>query len=225
MTHEERSEHARNIQQSVGRMTGMMEDFLTHDKVQAGKLQCHPAWMELAVFCQELIAEVVSTLDAGRHVECTIDPAAQRVFLDRKILRHIISNLLSNAVKYSTADQSVFIEVERTQPGSQKAGEPVPPPGEFLQFKVRDTGIGIPAEDLTRLYQTFHRAANVGNRPGTGMGLAIVKQFVDLHGGTIRVESREGKGSSFWVWLPIAAPRAQDNSGPTVPAVAKSSEP
>jgi signal transduction histidine kinase len=62
------------------------------------------------------------------------------------------------------------------------------------------------------LYQTFHRAANVGNRPGTGMGLAIVKRFVDLHRGTIRFESKEGKGTTVWVHLPIAPPASRTES-------------
>ena len=81
-----------------------------------------------------------------------------------------------------------------------------------LEFKVSDSGIGIPAADFAKLYQTFHRAANVGNRPGTGMGLAIVKQFVDLLGGRIRIASAEGKGTTVWVQLPVAPPIAQTGS-------------
>jgi len=77
---------------------------------------------------------------------------------------------------------------------------------DHLELKVSDSGIGIPAADLARLYQAFHRASNIGNRPGTGMGLAIVKQCVDLHRGTIRVESLEGKGTTVWVCLPVPSP-------------------
>jgi signal transduction histidine kinase len=80
-----------------------------------------------------------------------------------------------------------------------------------MELRVTDTGIGIPEADIAKLYQTFHRAANVGNRPGTGMGLAIVKQFVELHKGTIRLESKEGKGTSVRVWLPIGAARSRTN--------------
>jgi signal transduction histidine kinase len=78
--------------------------------------------------------------------------------------------------------------------------------GDHLQFKVSDSGIGIPAAELPKLFQSFYRASNVGNLPGTGMGLAIVKQSVDLHRGAIKVESEEGKGTTFWVWLPLALP-------------------
>jgi signal transduction histidine kinase len=75
--------------------------------------------------------------------------------------------------------------------------------GDHLQFKISDSGIGIPAAELPKLFQSFYRASNVGNLPGTGMGLAIVKQSVELHRGAIKVESEEGKGTTFWVWLPL----------------------
>jgi signal transduction histidine kinase len=79
--------------------------------------------------------------------------------------------------------------------------------GDHLQFKVTDSGIGIPAAELPKLFQPFYRASNVGNLPGTGMGLAIVKQSVELHRGAIKVESEEGKGTTFWVWMPLALPQ------------------
>jgi signal transduction histidine kinase len=76
---------------------------------------------------------------------------------------------------------------------------------DHLHLQVSDSGIGIPPADLTKLFESFHRAANVGDRPGSGMGLAIVKQCVDLHRGTLRVESTVGAGTTVRVWLPIAA--------------------
>jgi signal transduction histidine kinase len=84
-------------------------------------------------------------------------------------------------------------------------GDPQPLPGDYIQLSVSDSGIGIPPADQAKLFQTFHRAGNVGNRSGTGMGLAIVKKLVDLHRGMIRIESTEGKGTTACVWLPIAS--------------------
>jgi signal transduction histidine kinase len=89
---------------------------------------------------------------------------------------------------------------------------------EHLQLTVRDSGIGIPAADLARLFGTFHRASNVGNRPGTGMGLAIVKQFLDLHQGTIQIQSEEGKGTTVVVCLPIISAAGPAAATPPPPA-------
>jgi signal transduction histidine kinase len=141
-----------------------------------------------------------------RAIECIVDPAIREAIVDAKIIRHILSNLLSNAVKYSSADQPITVEVKQVAGNAQTDGHVTKPQGDRLQLKVSDSGIGIPAADLARLFQTFQRASNVGNRPGTGMGLAIVKQFVDLHQGTVRAESVEGKGTTVWVWLPIVSP-------------------
>jgi len=110
---------------------------------------------------------------------------------DESLLRHIFSNLLSNAVKYSTAGQTVEFGVTRA--------------GVNAVFTVRDGGIGIPEEDLPRLFQAFHRAANVGETPGTGLGLVIVKRCVELYGGAIEVRSKPGEGTTFVVTLPVFA--------------------
>ena len=211
MPPEELVGHAREIQHAVGRMTGMMEDLLIHDKVQTGKLGCKPAWLNIETFCHDLIPEVVKPLSPNHVVALTLDPALREAFVDEKILRHILGNLLSNAVKYSSDDQPVKIELKRVADPAGNPGAPQIPEGDHMELRVTDTGIGIPEADLAKLYQTFHRAANVGNRPGTGMGLAIVKQFVELHKGTIRLESKEGKGTSVRVWLPIGAARSRTN--------------
>lgn len=215
---DERTGHAREIQKAVGRMTAIMEDFLLHDQIQTGKMVFEPAMMDLQLFCQELIPEVVNRLDAGRVVKCFLEPAIREAFLDRKILRYILGNLLSNAVKYSAHDQPVVIKVRRAEAGLAEPRHSRTPDGDWLEFQVIDSGIGIPADDLGRLFKTFHRAANVGTRHGTGMGLAIVKQLVELHGGGIRVESTEGRGTTFWLWLPCSQP-----AGVAVPKAAATS--
>jgi signal transduction histidine kinase len=107
---------------------------------------------------------------------------------DDKLMRHIFGNLLSNALKYSPAGGTVDFEVRAD--------------AHAFTFVVRDQGIGIPEADVPRLFETFHRATNVGNIVGTGLGLAIVKRSVDLHGGTIGVRSTLGQGTVFTVTLP-----------------------
>jgi signal transduction histidine kinase len=105
------------------------------------------------------------------------------------LLRHILTNLLSNAVKYSANGQPVHFTVERQ--------------GREAVFVIADRGIGIPEADAKQLYHAFHRGRNVGERPGTGLGLVIVKRCVELHRGTIQFESREGEGTTFTVRLPL----------------------
>lgn len=212
MTAAERSEQLTEIQISVERMTQMMTDLLIHGNCTSGKMECKPARVEVEALCRQLITEVPSYSSLPSPIECVVDPEVDEAWLDEKILRHILGNLLSNAVKYSMDGHPVKLEVRRVAAPPQSNGGTDTPSQTLLEFKVSDSGIGIPAADLAKLCQTFHRAANVGKRPGTGMGLAIVKQFVDLHRGTIRFESKEGKGTTVWVELPAASPAAQKQS-------------
>jgi len=205
MTAEERAEQGAEIQRAVERMTRMMEDFLTHEKLQSGKMRCQPARVNLDAFCRELVSEMAKRTGANGVIQFSLDPCAGDARLDESILRQILCNLLSNAVKYSDKNQTVFFEVKHVGCPLQTNGDPKLPSGDYIQFRVCDTGIGIPAADLGKIYQTFHRGANVGNRPGNGMGLAIVKKFVDLHQGLIHLESTEGRGTSVTVLLPSAA--------------------
>jgi signal transduction histidine kinase len=104
---------------------------------------------------------------------------------DEKLLRHVFENLLTNAIKYSPDGGEVRFEARREN-------------GRML-FAVTDQGIGIPPEEQADLFESFHRASNVGDIPGTGLGLAIVKNSVERHGGEIQVASRPGEGTCFTV--------------------------
>jgi len=110
-------------------------------------------------------------------------------FADKRLLRHIFSNLLSNAVKYSPPGSPVEFEIERR--------------GNEAICRIRDHGVGIPEQDLSWLFNAFHRGRNVAHLPGTGLGLTIVKRCVELHHGKIRVESSVGKGTTVTVILPV----------------------
>ena len=124
-----------------------------------------------------------------------------KVLADERLLRHIFTNLLTNAVKYSDAGQAVRFEIV-----CAKAD---------IVCTIRDQGIGIPEADREWLFHAFHRGRNVGDRPGTGLGLVIVKRCVDLHGGKIKVDSEPGEGTSVTVMLPISSaecPAAGDST-------------
>jgi signal transduction histidine kinase len=115
-----------------------------------------------------------------------------RVRLDPRLLRHVLDNLVSNAVKYSKPGGKVTVRVACEE--------------NELSLAVADHGIGIPAEHLDRLFDTFSRAKNVGSVQGTGLGLAIVKRAVDQHSGRIEATSEVGVGTKFVVRIPIEPP-------------------
>jgi signal transduction histidine kinase len=112
-----------------------------------------------------------------------------QVVMDAILLRHIFTNLLSNAIKYSCEDSSIRFDLI-CQDGA-------------AIFQIQDQGIGIPLNDQQRLFETFHRASNVGQIQGTGLGLSIVKRCVDLHKGQIQLESEVGVGTRVTVTLPL----------------------
>jgi signal transduction histidine kinase len=171
----------------------LMDEVLLLARVEAGRMECKPSPLDLRELCRQVAADVrSSTADA-----CPINVNARNVMVgaaaDESLLRHIFTNLLNNAVKYSEAGTPVDFSVDRA--------------GQEAVFVVRDKGVGIPEADQSRLFLTFHRGANVGERPGTGLGLVIVKRCVILHGGTVDLESKEGKGTVVTVRLPLFAGR------------------
>ncbi|MBD2530118.1 PAS domain S-box protein [Nostoc flagelliforme FACHB-838] len=111
------------------------------------------------------------------------------VCVDQKLLQSILRNLLSNAVKYSPSGSTIDLIVSRRD--------------EQVIFQIKDRGIGISVGDQPRLFKPFHRGTNIGNIPGNGLGLALVKKLVDLHGGEISVASEVGIGTTFTIALPV----------------------
>ncbi len=188
----ERAELLVNIEKAVGRMTGMLNDVLLLGRADAGRLDFKPVPLNLGDFCRGLADEVARAEAAeGRasdRVRLRIPEPALRANLDEKLMRHILGNLLLNAHKYAPGDTPIELLVEEAEGG--------------LLFVVADRGIGIPEDDLPHLFESFHRARNVGNIQGTGLGLAIVKKAVDRHGGRVEVSSRVGEGTQFSVFIP-----------------------
>ncbi|MDJ0592346.1 MAG: ATP-binding protein [Pleurocapsa sp. MO_226.B13] len=199
---EKKLSHLYRIQNSVKRMTELLNDVLLLGKADAGKLELNPSRFNLFKFCHELVEEIQLTTTT-HQINFQVEKCSQAnvcaqqsdsnkcdlFCMDEKLLRHILTNLLSNAVKYS--------------PESDKVDFSVTCQSRQAIFQVRDFGIGIPPEEQNQLFDSFHRAANVGSIPGTGLGLPIVKRAVDLHGGTISIASQLGFGTTFTVTLPF----------------------
>ena len=166
-----------------------MDRVLLLGKADAQMLDFEPQELDLVPLCRKFIDEArAQHPDAPCEVATRFDPALRRGLYDEKLLRHIFGNLLSNALKYSPQGGTVEFRLDAEGSGTR--------------FEVRDQGIGIPAEELTHLFESFHRASNVGGIQGTGLGLAIVRNAVQMHGGRIAVASTPGEGSCFTVWLP-----------------------
>lgn len=192
----ERDELFQSINHAVRRMTKMLEDILTIGKAEAEQAQFNPSLLDINVFCWELVEQVLSEQSGAgsqrSQVKVLIEGDCKQALFDEKLLRHIFENLLSNAAKYSPVGSIIDFHVVCT--------------AQSFVFTVADHGIGVPASDIPRLFDSFHRASNVGNIAGTGLGLAIVKRSVELHSGSISVSSVLGEGTTFVVTLPRTEP-------------------
>jgi PAS domain S-box-containing protein len=195
---DERKSNIRDITDATRHMSRMMEEVLLLGRVEAGKLACRPALLDLAVFGQRLIDEVTSATNSRCPFQFTAAPGLPEAKADEGLLRHIFNNLLNNAAKYSPPGSVVEFQLEAR--------------GHLALFTVRDRGIGIPEADARLLFQAFHRGRNVGDTPGTGLGMTVVKRCVELHGGKIAFESKEGHGTTFVVALPLFGPPPGGNS-------------
>ncbi len=186
----ERREQLQSIIKNSRRMAGLMEDVLLLGSLDSGRLEYAPRPLDLAALCRRLVDEVRSTTDGRCAIEFSTCGLPAEAMADEKLLRHILLNLLNNAVKYSGPGHAVTFRATGDATG--------------MIFIVRDQGIGIPEEDLPVLFEAFRRGSNVGQTPGTGLGLVIVKQSVELHRGTIGVETLQGHGTTFTVSIPLS---------------------
>jgi len=189
-----RQEEALHDVEACGRhLLSLINDILDVAKVEAGKIEAEPAPIAVDLFCQATIRLVRESAQKKRHrLSLKVDQSVDILISDERRLKQILVNLLSNAVKFTPEGGEVALEVVGDRAGRQ------------VCFTVRDTGIGISSEDLTRLFQPFVQLDSrlSRNYPGTGLGLALVKGLTTLLGGDTRVESQPGLGSCFKVVLP-----------------------
>jgi protein-histidine pros-kinase len=185
-------EYLEDILNSGRHLLHLINDMLDLVKVQAGKLELHPETFSF----RECVAEVcagVAPLAASKRIALVVSiaPEIDTVTLDIQRFRQVLYNLLSNALKFTEESGEVEVRVEREGP-------------HYFRLSVRDTGIGIGASDLGRLFIEFEQLDSGLSRRfgGTGLGLALTRSIVALQGGTVSVDSEVGKGSTFTVVLP-----------------------
>ncbi|HWE00169.1 MAG TPA: ATP-binding protein, partial [Bryobacteraceae bacterium] len=170
-------------------------------RIEAGRVQASYQVTDLDRFTEELASVFRSAMDKARlrfRVECAALP--EKVYVDHDMWEKIVLNLLSNAYKF-TFEGEVRVSLRPS------------PDGRAAELEVTDTGTGIPEDELPRLFERFHRVEGARGRTheGTGIGLALVQELVKLHGGTITVESRAGKGSAFLVRIPFGCAHLSEN--------------
>jgi PAS domain S-box-containing protein len=182
------------IEGVVNRMTGQINELLELTRAQADRpITLQRGAADLVALARQVVTEYQRSNPEHRiRLESAVPSLPLSADVPR--LERVLDNLLSNAVKFSPRGGDVFVQIEREDDAL----------GARAVVRVRDHGLGIPAADLPRVFDLFHRAGNVAEAiPGTGIGLASVRQIVELHGGTIDVESTEGEGTTFIVRLPL----------------------
>ncbi len=199
LTDNKKDEYLDYIQNSVKHLNQLLNDVLLIGKAEVNQTQFNPAPLNLEIFCENLVAEIKLTATEKHQIivkiqGCCIQkedrvPTIKLPCMDEKLLRHILINLLSNAIKYSPQGGEIRFDLFCLQ-------------GEAI-FRIQDEGIGIPQIEQENLFTSFERGSNVGKIPGHGLGLSIVKQYVELHQGEISLISKEGIGTTFIVTIPL----------------------
>ncbi len=200
------------IDTAANKMNMLINELLDFAQLQVGKpLELYRRRFDLVKMCDRLVAEYQQSTQ--RHQISFETELAELICLwDPIRIERVLDNLVSNAIKYSPEGGPITLEVRR----ESSRGEAEGPGANWATLVVKDQGVGIPEADLPYIFDWFRRAGNVAGRiRGTGIGLAVVCQVVEQHGGTIEVESKEGEGSTFTIKLPLYAPEAA-SEGPTV---------
>ncbi len=179
------------IKKAVNNMSELLAEILMLSKAEAGKLSLDLNLVNVADICTSILEEFQPIITHKHLVTFHSRTDILYANLDAKLLYHLLTNLLSNAIKYSPNGGNISLELSCEN--------------QQIIFHVRDEGIGMTAEYQGKLFQQFERGANVGKIKGSGLGLCIVKHIVDLHGGTISVESAIDKGTTFIVTLPFVS--------------------
>ena len=177
------------IQKEIKRMTNLMDDLLILEKARGEKVVVNKRMTDLSAICHDLSEQFNIIQKDGRKVELGVEGVPYALDIDPKLLGQAISNLLCNAFKYSAwKNPKLQLVYQKGQ----------------VKIMVRDYGIGIPQNELSKLFQPFYRAKNVGDIAGTGLGLAIVKEYVELIGGRIHAESNVSEGTTMSIILPAS---------------------
>lgn len=185
---EKRDKHINRIKSKVSELTEILNDFLSLDKLEQGKVAYNPERLELVAFVSNCCEELKYVTKKGQKLVFDHKKELCEIIIDPKVIQHVLTNLCSNAIKYSPEDSLITIALKEAN--------------QNISITITDQGIGIPETDKKHMFERFFRANNATNIQGTGLGLNLVKRYVELANGEIKFSSEEGKGSSFEVKFP-----------------------
>ncbi len=191
-------DHVHKIRKNITHLNQLLNDFLSLGKLEEGLIRNKPVPSNVSALLDEMCEDAELNLKPGQQLLKQY-PEALTLTLDPDLFRNVLLNLLSNGIKYSEAGKGVVI-LEAVHEEN------------VLRVRVRDNGMGIPEEDRKNLFSRFFRARNVTNIDGTGLGLHIVKQYLELMGGQISCNSSPETGTTFEVFIPLSADE-EENSG------------
>ncbi|MBU2913120.1 MULTISPECIES: sensor histidine kinase [Reichenbachiella] len=184
-TQPNRDKHIGRIKSNVTELTSILNEFLSLEKIDAGKMRVELAQLEMVAFLDELSDELATVAKDGQDIVLETIETDCIMNTDPLMLRQVMTNLISNAIKYSSSQiRVVLTDLDKT-----------------VELSVIDQGIGIPENDQKHLFDKFFRAHNSHHIQGTGLGLNIVRKYLDLLEADIRFESEEGTGSTFTIIL------------------------
>ncbi|GGX11125.1 hypothetical protein GCM10007384_11130 [Aquimarina muelleri] len=185
---QKREKYVAQIKKNVKHLVIILNDFLSLSKLEEGKVEANKELFDFVAFSKTLIEEVSTTKKIGKNIILVSPDHPLLLHLDPKLVRTILMNLVSNAIKYSPKNTDIHITIEESK--------------QFFSLQIQDQGIGIPKDEQEKLFERFFRAKNAQNIQGTGLGLNIVKQYVDLMDGTIDFVSEINKGTTFLIKWP-----------------------
>jgi PAS domain S-box-containing protein len=183
-----REKYVAQIKKNVKQLVVILNDFLSLSKLEEGRVIANMQLFDFVALSKTLIEEVSVTKKIGKNILFSSPSELVLLNLDPKLVRHILMNLVSNAIKYSPKNTDISIKITESDL--------------FVSLEVKDQGIGIPEQEQGKLFERFFRAKNAQNIEGTGLGLHIVKQYVDLMDGTIDFKSIPNKGTTFLIKWP-----------------------
>ena len=189
LTKEQQMSYFGMIRTAIRDMDQLLTEVLLIGKADSGRLKCQLDPINLQTFCERIVETLRLNAIPNQELIFTTQGDPNQGLWDGNILRHILNNLLGNALKYSPQGGIVSFDLINE--------------GDRMVFRIQDQGIGIPQEELEKLFKPFYRASNVDKIAGTGLGLAIVHRCVEALGGEISVTSQVGAGTEFILSLPI----------------------
>jgi PAS domain S-box-containing protein len=184
----EKTEKIKRILVTVDTMADILENVLFIGKTDSGTINLNPREVDLSSYCSNIINDLKLGLDTDRQFNITLPSGFSSLYVDSKLIRHILFNLISNAIKYSPENSPIDFTLEVTDAK--------------CVLTVTDYGIGIPSDEQEKIFELFYRARNSGSIPGTGLGMSVIIRSIKLHGGKLELSSRENAGTTFIVSLP-----------------------